>query len=98
MTALRSLSEQLLWGALPVEQAQPMAPRFLAEPVAAGSYFVSSFANVSAFDTDEGLVLVDTGSFMLADPTRARLRQVTKRPVHTAVWTHRHVDPCFGVG
>ncbi len=97
MTALRQLSEQLLSGAVSIDQAQPMAPRFLAEPVAAGSYFVSSFANVSAFDTDDGLVLVDTGSFILAEPTRARLRGVTKRPVHTAVWTHGHVDHCFGV-
>jgi alkyl sulfatase BDS1-like metallo-beta-lactamase superfamily hydrolase len=97
VTALRQLSEQLLTGAVTVEQAQPMAPRFLAEAVAAGSYFVSSFANVSAFDTDDGLVLVDTGSFMLAEPTRARLRGVTRRPVHTAIWTHGHVDHCFGV-
>jgi alkyl sulfatase BDS1-like metallo-beta-lactamase superfamily hydrolase len=97
MTALRQLSEQLLSGAVSIEQAQPMAPRFLAEPVATGSYFVSSFANISAFDTDDGLVLVDTGSFMLAEPTRARLRGVTKRPVHTAIWTHGHVDHCFGV-
>jgi alkyl sulfatase BDS1-like metallo-beta-lactamase superfamily hydrolase len=97
VTALRQLSEQLLTGAVAIDQAQPMAPRFIAEPVAPGSYFVSSFANVSAFDTDEGLVLVDTGSFMLAEPTRARLRAVTRRPVHTAVWTHGHVDHCFGV-
>jgi glyoxylase-like metal-dependent hydrolase (beta-lactamase superfamily II) len=46
------------------------------------SYFVSSFANISAFDT-------------LAEPTRKRLRDVTKRPVHTAIWTH--VDRWFGV-
>jgi alkyl sulfatase BDS1-like metallo-beta-lactamase superfamily hydrolase len=97
MSALRQLSEQLLSGTLPVDQAQPMAPRFLAEAVAAGAYFVSSFANVTAFDTDDGLVLVDTGSFLLAEPTRARLRMVSKRPVHTAVWTHGHVDHCFGV-
>jgi len=97
MTALRQLSEQLLSGAVEIDQAQPMAPRFLAEPAAAGCYFVSSFANITAFDTDEGLVLVDTGSFILAEPTRARLRSVTKRPVHTAVWTHGHVDHCFGV-
>ncbi len=74
-----------------------MAPRFLAEPVAPGCYFVSSFANITAFDTDDGLVLVDTGSFLLAEATRARLRQVTRAPVHTAVWTHGHVDHCFGV-
>jgi alkyl sulfatase BDS1-like metallo-beta-lactamase superfamily hydrolase len=97
MSALRQLSEQLLSGALPIDAAQPMAPRFLAEPVAAGSYFVSSFANVTAFDTDDGLVLVDTGSFLLAEPTRARLRGITRAPVHTAIWTHGHVDHCFGV-
>ncbi|HUS31672.1 MAG TPA: alkyl sulfatase dimerization domain-containing protein [Kofleriaceae bacterium] len=96
-SALRQLSEQLLSGSVSIDQAQPMAPRFLAEQVAARSYFVSSFANVSAFDTDDGLVLVDTGSFILAEPTRARLRSVTKRPVSTAVWTHGHVDHCFGV-
>src|SRR6476646_10479984 len=97
MTALRQLSEQLLTGAVAIDQAQPMAPRFLAEPVAAGAYFVSSFANVTAFDTDDGLVLVDTGSFLLAEPTRARLRGVTRAPLHTAIWTHGHVDHCFGV-
>jgi alkyl sulfatase BDS1-like metallo-beta-lactamase superfamily hydrolase len=97
MTALRQLSEQLLAGGVDVEEAQPMAPRFLAEPIAAGTYFVSSFANVAAFDTDDGLVLVDTGSFLLAEPTRKRLRTLTRRAVHTAIWTHGHVDHCFGV-
>ncbi|HTR51731.1 MAG TPA: alkyl sulfatase dimerization domain-containing protein [Kofleriaceae bacterium] len=97
MTALRQLSDELLSGAISVDAAQPMAPRFLAEPVAAGAYFVSSFANITAFDTDDGLVLVDTGSFLLAEPTRARLRGLTRTPVHTAIWTHGHVDHCFGV-
>ena len=97
MTALRQLSEQLLTGAIAVDTAQPMAPRLVAEPVAAATTFVSSFANVTAFDTGAGLVLVDTGSFLLAEPTRARLRGVTRAPVHTAIWTHGHVDHCFGV-
>lgn len=98
MSTLRQLSEQLLSSSSDaIDEAQPMAPRFIAEQVATKSYFVSSFANVTAFDTDDGLVLVDTGSFLLAEPTRARLRGVTKQPVHTAVWTHGHVDHCFGV-
>jgi alkyl sulfatase BDS1-like metallo-beta-lactamase superfamily hydrolase len=74
-----------------------MQPRFVAEQVAARSYFVASFANVTAFDTDAGLVLVDTGSFILADRTRALLRRVVASPAHTAIWTHGHVDHCFGV-
>ena len=75
-----------------------MQPRFVAEQVAERSHFVSSFANVTAFETDAGLVLVDTGSFVLAEPTRVVLREQLTAPVHTAVWTHGHVDHCFGVG
>ncbi len=97
MPSLRELSAELLRGKVSIDSAQPMAPRFVAEPLAARSVFVSSFANVTAFDTDAGLVLVDTGSFVLAEPTRAVLRKATAAPVHTAVWTHGHVDHCFGV-
>ena len=97
MTGLRELSTDLLSGALSIERAYPMSPRFQAEPVAARSYFAASFANVAAFDTDDGLVLVDTGSFLLAERTRAALRGAIAAPAHTAIWTHGHVDHCFGV-
>jgi glyoxylase-like metal-dependent hydrolase (beta-lactamase superfamily II) len=97
MTSLRELSTSLLSGAIPIERAYPMVPRFQAEPVAARGYFVASFANITAFDTDDGLVLVDTGSFLLAERTRAALRAAIAAPAHTAIWTHGHVDHCFGV-
>ncbi|HEX3482093.1 MAG TPA: alkyl sulfatase dimerization domain-containing protein [Kofleriaceae bacterium] len=97
MTDLRELSTSLLSGAIPIERANPMVPRLQAEPVAARTTFVASFANVTAFDTDDGLVLVDTGSFLLAERTRAALRAATAAPAHTAIWTHGHVDHCFGV-
>ncbi len=97
MVRLRDLSTDLLRGAISIEEAGPMAPRFVGEEVASKSYFVSSFANVSAFATDAGLVLVDTGSFVLAEPTRVVLRKLTTERAHTAVWTHGHVDHCFGV-
>ena len=70
MPSLRELSTDLLTGAVSVDAAQPMAPRMVAEQVAPRTHFVSSFANVTAFTTDAGLVLVDTGSFLLAEPTR----------------------------
>ncbi len=97
MPSLRELSTDLLTGAVSVDAAQPMAPRLVAEQVAPRTHFVSSFANVTAFTTDAGLVLVDTGSFLLAEPTRGVLRSATKDPVTHAVWTHGHVDHCFGV-
>jgi len=97
MGRIRELSEGLWSGALDPAKNHPFAPLMEVEPVGAGTAFVSSFANATAFDTDDGLVLVDTGSFLLAGQVHAAVRDVTRRPLHTAVYTHGHVDHCFGV-
>ncbi len=94
---LRELSGNLLSGTTQIDAAHPMQPLFVVEQVGAGAHFVSSFANVTAFTTDDGVVLVDTGSFLLADKTRRVLREAVTAPAHTAIWTHGHVDHCFGV-
>jgi len=62
-----------------------------------GVAFLPSFANVSAFATDEGLVLVDTGSAFAARQVHARLRSWTPQRLHTAVYSHGHIDHVFGV-
>jgi len=67
------------------------------EELERGIAFVSSFANVSAIDTDEGLVLVDAGSFLLAGEIHALVRSWSGRPLHTAVYTHGHIDHVAGV-
>jgi len=95
--SLRGISNDLLSGTVAIDAAHPMQPLFVCEQVAAKTHFVSSFANVTAFGTDDGLVLVDTGSFLLADKTRRVLRGQTEQRAHTAIWTHGHVDHCFGV-
>jgi glyoxylase-like metal-dependent hydrolase (beta-lactamase superfamily II) len=59
--------------------------------------FHPSFANVSAIRTDDALVLVDSGSFVLAPMTHETLRGWTDDPLHTVVWSHGHVDHVFGV-
>jgi alkyl sulfatase BDS1-like metallo-beta-lactamase superfamily hydrolase len=59
--------------------------------------FVPSFANVSALRTDEGLVLVDTGSAPLAQHVHSTLRTWDRSPLHTAVYSHGHIDHVFGV-
>jgi alkyl sulfatase BDS1-like metallo-beta-lactamase superfamily hydrolase len=97
MSELRRVSADLLSGAIAPDARPPMAPLFAVDEVAARAFFVSSFANVTAFATDAGAVLVDTGSFALAEPTRHILRRALAAPVHTAVFTHGHVDHCFGV-
>ncbi len=56
-----------------------------------------SFANVSAFDTGDGLVLIDTGSPMVARLVHDAVRGWSKRPLHTVVYSHGHIDHVSGV-
>src|SRR5262245_37207114 len=62
-----------------------------------GVAFVPSFANVSAFATADGLVLIDTGSSFLAEAVHRELRQWTGQRLHAAVCSHGHMDRVFGV-
>jgi alkyl sulfatase BDS1-like metallo-beta-lactamase superfamily hydrolase len=59
--------------------------------------FVAAFANVAAFATDDGLVLVDTSSPFLAGRVHDALREWRDDTLHTAVFTHGHIDHVFGV-
>lgn len=62
-----------------------------------GVAFIGSFANVAAIQTDDGLVMVDTGSPMLAPKVYKALREWTDARLNTAVFTHGHLDHVFGV-
>ena len=62
-----------------------------------GVGFTPSFANVSAFDTGDGLVLVDTGSLPLASVVHGDIRRWSTSRLHTAVYSHGHIDHVFGV-
>jgi glyoxylase-like metal-dependent hydrolase (beta-lactamase superfamily II) len=65
--------------------------------VAEKTWCVSILANVTAFETDDGLVLVDAGLRNFAPRMAELLRQRTMAPVHTAIYTHGHVDHAFGL-
>lgn len=65
--------------------------------VGTDTYHVTSFSNVTAFETDEGLALVDTGLPMMADGMAASLRQQTEAPVTLALYTHGHMDHAFAL-
>jgi alkyl sulfatase BDS1-like metallo-beta-lactamase superfamily hydrolase len=65
--------------------------------IADGVGFVPSFANVSAFDTEDGLLLVDTGSLPLAAVVHGDLRRWTGSRLNTAIYSHGHIDHVFGV-
>ena len=63
-----------------------------------GVAFLPTFGNCSAFTTDDGLFMVDTGSSFTAPKMHSELRRWTTQPLHTAVFSHGHVDHVFGVG
>ena len=67
------------------------------EEVAPRTWFYSGFANMSAFETDEGLLVVDPGARNNAADKYAALREVSEAPLHTAVYTHGHQDHIWGV-
>jgi alkyl sulfatase BDS1-like metallo-beta-lactamase superfamily hydrolase len=62
-----------------------------------GVGFTPSFANVSAFDSEDGLVLVDTGSLPLAQVVHDDIRRWSASRLNTAVYSHGHIDHVFGV-
>ena len=65
--------------------------------VAERTYFQSRFSGVTAFDTDEGIVLVDSGMGQLGPKLAGMLRQKTSAPIHTFIITHGHVDHAYGI-
>ena len=91
------LADRLWRGETTVEEAHPFSLIGEAEEVADGVAFVPSFANVSAFRTDDGLVLVDTGSAPLAQHVHGTLRRWVTSRLNTAVYSHGHIDHVFGV-
>jgi glyoxylase-like metal-dependent hydrolase (beta-lactamase superfamily II) len=65
--------------------------------VAERTWFQSVFSGATGFETDEGVVLVDSGMLQLGPKLAALLRQKTDAPIHTAIFTHGHVDHAFGL-
>jgi alkyl sulfatase BDS1-like metallo-beta-lactamase superfamily hydrolase len=91
------LADQLWRGEIDTSARHPMQQWGELAEVGERTAFVAAFANVSAFTTDAGLVLVDTGSSFLAARVHESLRTWAPDLLHTAVFTHGHIDHCFGV-
>ena len=91
------LAEKLWNGEIRTDDYNPLAPLGVVEEIADKAIFYSSFANVTAFETDSGLVLIDTGAFFNQRQTFEAIRSWSKARLDTAVYTHGHVDHVFGV-
>jgi alkyl sulfatase BDS1-like metallo-beta-lactamase superfamily hydrolase len=60
--------------------------------------FLPNFANCTAIATDDGLVMVDTGSPLTADLVHREIRSWSVLPLRSAIFSHGHIDHVFGVG
>ncbi|MDQ1433614.1 MAG: hypothetical protein QOF59_430 [Actinomycetota bacterium] len=94
---LLELADALFTGALPIEAHHPFASSGQMAEVQPGLAFVDAFANSSAVDTPDGLMIVDTSGVFHAQSVHDTIRTWSASPLHTAVFTHGHIDHVFGV-
>jgi glyoxylase-like metal-dependent hydrolase (beta-lactamase superfamily II) len=91
------MADRLWRGEVSTTTVHPLSPSPGIAEVADGVSFVPSFANVSAVSTEDGLVLVDTGSSFMAEHIHQTLRTWRPGRLNTAVYSHGHIDHVFGV-
>jgi glyoxylase-like metal-dependent hydrolase (beta-lactamase superfamily II) len=97
MGAVLELAERAWRGELAGTQVQPGNVLVGFEELAPRMGFMSAFSNVVVVATDDGLVLLDTSSLFHAKRVYEEVRRWSPARVHTAVYTHGHVDHVFGL-
>jgi glyoxylase-like metal-dependent hydrolase (beta-lactamase superfamily II) len=70
-------------------QASYVAPRTL--------FMTANYVNLVAFETSQGILLVDTGMEEAGEAVYQEIRKQTDAPLHTVVFTHGHLDHAFGL-
>jgi alkyl sulfatase BDS1-like metallo-beta-lactamase superfamily hydrolase len=91
------LADRLWRGEITSSEYHPVAHRPGLVEVRDGVAFLPSFGNVSAFATEDGLVLVDTGSSFVAAAVHDELRRWSGQRLNTAVYSHGHIDHTSGM-
>jgi glyoxylase-like metal-dependent hydrolase (beta-lactamase superfamily II) len=96
-TDVLGLADRLWRGEVATSEFHPVSHLGGLAEICDGVAFVPAFANVTALATDDGLVLVDTGSAFAASAIHEELRRWTSQRLHTAIYSHGHIDHVFGV-
>jgi glyoxylase-like metal-dependent hydrolase (beta-lactamase superfamily II) len=94
---LLETADRLFTGDLDITAHHPFSPSGELAEVAPGTAFVSAFANSAVFATESGLVMADTSSELFCGHVHDAVRAWRPDRLDTAVFTHGHVDHCFGV-
>jgi alkyl sulfatase BDS1-like metallo-beta-lactamase superfamily hydrolase len=101
MSELLKRTDQLWSGqaSTTMPEFHPFAGPRVLEQLAPGVAFFKAFVNVTAVSTGEGLVLVDTGAYLPASHKLSfeAVRGWNRERLHTAIYTHGHVDHAYGL-
>jgi glyoxylase-like metal-dependent hydrolase (beta-lactamase superfamily II) len=62
------------------------------EEVAPDVLMHAQFSNTYALETSVGLLLIDPGLYRLSASVHRTVRAWSDAPLHTAVYTHGHID------
>jgi len=95
---LLEIADAILKGEASTDEHHPFLPSPQVVEVAPGVAFVAGFSNACAFVTGDGLVMIDSGGFLTRSQVRDLLRGWTSERLHTAIYSHGHVDHVFGIG
>jgi len=98
MGEVLDLAERAWQGELEGTQVHPGRALVGFEELTPGLGFMSAFSNVGVVATAEGLVFLDTSSFFHAEKLHEAVRAWSGARLHSAVYTHGHVDHVFGLG
>ncbi len=96
-STIREVAERAWQGELGDLNVHPALAVVGIEPVSDALVFVGAFSNLAVVRTREGLVLLDTSGPFHAAMNFEAIRRLTDARVHTAIYTHGHVDHVFGL-
>jgi alkyl sulfatase BDS1-like metallo-beta-lactamase superfamily hydrolase len=96
MAGIRETAERLWRGELTTAQQHPFTATGELEEIAPKVAFCRWLANFVVCKTDEGLVLIDCGSYSNQDRTLPLVRTYSTARVHTIIYTHGHLDHAGG--
>ncbi|NRA03907.1 MAG: MBL fold metallo-hydrolase [Myxococcales bacterium] len=98
---LHKLSDRLFAGEISTREPEHHPFAMLAElaEVSDSVAFYKHFVNLAAVRTEEGLVLIDTGPFQpgIQQAMHEAIRAWSGERIHTAIYTHGHVDHAYGL-
>jgi len=97
MGKILEVAEALWNGEKTVYTQHPFGPPYGPEQITETTWFIKGFANTIVRSTPDGLVIIDPAGSGEADKKHRAVRSFSQQPLHTAIYTHGHVDHVFGV-